>query len=391
MPASAQTLVETLKQEGIISDPAVEAGFLAVPRQVFLPDVPPEQVYEDKAIPVKRDADGTVLSSSSQPSMMALMLRQLRLRKGDNVLEIGAGTGYNAAIMQHIVGDGGTVTSIELDKQLAMAARDHLMRAGLGALVLIVDADGALGYAPRASYDRIIATAAIWDIPVAWEQQLKPAGILVAPIWLNGIQVSAAFTPQPDGSLYSSSNIHCGFVPLRGMAAGPTNYRRITSSGLTLWGEDMGRLDSAAIHMLLSDDLEIARLNIVQDKDPSGVGLIHYLALHVPEGYVFALYSVDENQQAYGMEGGGFALVGPGSACFVPYAEHGVVHCFAGSDAFMALQGVVDEWGQAGYPRIDKLRLRLTRRKRKTTEPVVQPNGKVYTRKEHFLYVWLEQ
>jgi hypothetical protein len=56
----------------------------------------------------------------------------------------------------------------------------------------------------------------------------------------------------------------------------------------------------------------------------------------------------------------------------------------------MALQGVVDEWGQAGHPRIDRLRLRLTRRKRKTTEPVVQPNGKVYTRKEHFLYVWLE-
>ena len=111
--------------------------------------------------------------------MMAIMLRQLRLRKGDNVLEIGAGTGYNAAIMQPIVGDQGHVTSVEIDQEVAEIARTNLQHAAM-THVNIATGDGIQGYAPRAAYDRILATAAIWDLPRAWVRQLRPSGRLVA-------------------------------------------------------------------------------------------------------------------------------------------------------------------------------------------------------------------
>src|SRR6185369_4650974 len=125
------------------------------------------------------------------------------------------------------------------------------------AVITIVNADGAMGYAPRASYDRIIATVAVWDIPLAWQRQLKPNGILVAPIWLESMQVSAAFVVQEDGSLYSHMNIPCGFIALRGIAAGPNVTQRISSSALVLGANSISRFDSAAVHALLSEDLEI--------------------------------------------------------------------------------------------------------------------------------------
>ena len=98
--------VEELKSKGAIQSPRVEEAFRAVPRHLFLPEVPLERVYRDEAILTKRQ-DGQLVSSSSQPTMMAIMLEQLDLQPGHRVLEIGAGSGYNAGLMAHIVGDSG--------------------------------------------------------------------------------------------------------------------------------------------------------------------------------------------------------------------------------------------------------------------------------------------
>lgn len=244
-PAQAlrQTLVHSLKQKGELTDPRMEAAFLAVPRHAFLPDIPVEQAYADEAVPIKRDPDGSVISSASQPTMIAMMLRQLRLSPGDNVLEIGAGTGYNAALMQHVVGEEGTVTTLELDKDMVQIAEINLQRISSGSNVRVVHADGAAGYAPRASYDRIIATVGVWDIPEAWIKQLKPKGIIVAPLWIDAGQVSASFTIQSDDTLYSPQNLPCGFIQLRGMAAGPAVVRRVGSSSLVLISNEVISID----------------------------------------------------------------------------------------------------------------------------------------------------
>ena len=383
-------LVEQLRKQNLL-DPPLEAAFKAIPRHLFLPNETPERAYADEAIAIKRDADGTVLSSSSQPSMMALMLRQLRLRAGDNVLEIGAGSGYNAAIMQHLIGDTGTVTTVELDPQMAQQAEVNLQAARMHALVNVVQADGAMGYAPRASYDGIICTAAMWDVPVAWQRQLKASGVLVVPLWVATMQVSAAFTVQGDGSLYSRNNIPCGFIPARGMAAGARTSVRVGHS-LVLSSLEISKLDPARIQLLLNEDMETSNIGMPLDSASYWRSFLPFLVLNVPEGCTFVLYQFIDGLQGYGMEGSGFALIAPGSASFAPYDGNGRVHIFGSADTYMALRSALDSWEQAGKPGVDRMRLLLTDSPDTPSIQPTTPNArvKVYSRQYHSLRVWME-
>ncbi|MBV9229518.1 MAG: methyltransferase, FxLD system, partial [Chloroflexi bacterium] len=108
IPALHQALIDQLKKNGHIQNARIEAAFRAVPRHLFLPTVALDEVYRDQAI-ATRSINNQVVSSSSQPTIMAIMLEQLQLQPGHRVLEIGSGTGYNAALMAHIVGETGEV------------------------------------------------------------------------------------------------------------------------------------------------------------------------------------------------------------------------------------------------------------------------------------------
>jgi protein-L-isoaspartate(D-aspartate) O-methyltransferase len=213
-----RSLIARLLDEKLIRTPAVADAFWAVPRHLFLPDVPLEQVYSDEAIATKTQA-GRAISSSSQPAMMAIMLEQLDLKPGQRVLEIGAGTGYNAALIAHLVGAQGHVVTMDIDEDIVTAARHHLLTAGFDE-VEVVCGDGGLGHAPGAPYDRIILTVGGYDIAPAWQKQLADDGRLVLPISLNGPQQSVAFVRA--GNELRSDSVHgCGFIPLRGAFAGP--------------------------------------------------------------------------------------------------------------------------------------------------------------------------
>ncbi|MBO0790784.1 MAG: methyltransferase domain-containing protein, partial [Ktedonobacteraceae bacterium] len=213
-----QDLVDLLLKRQNIVSPEVEMAFRTVPRHLFLPGVTPEEAYRDQAIPVKV-VDGQFLSTSSQPAMMAIMLEQLQLRPGMRVLEIGAGTGYNASLMAHIVGKSGQVITIDIDEDIVEGARTHLAEAGYGH-VQVLCADGAQGCAQAAPYDRIILTVSAGDIAPDWLHQLAPGGRLLLPLALRSMQVSVAFEQKQD-HLASVSVKACGFVGLRGMLAEP--------------------------------------------------------------------------------------------------------------------------------------------------------------------------
>lgn len=379
---SPESLVEMMRRRGDLRDSRIAEAFSSIPRAAFLPGMPPEIVYSDEAIAIKRDSDGSVISSSSQPSMMVLMLEQLRLKPGHNVLEIGTGTGYNAAIIQYLVGERGRVTTIELDPQLAESAMSNLQRVAMGSLVRVVQADGAGGFAPRASYDRIIATAGIWDVPRAWVQQLKPRGVLVAPFWLEGFQYSAAFHLQQDGTLYSEHNLPCGFIRLKGTGVGDDTAYRV---GNSLFLQSSTALDPVQLNALLSDDADTGYLGQSLTSADYTYSVIPYLALNVPESYVMAAYGVADGTQPYGIDGGGFALIGMGSACFVTARGQGHAFSFGSADAILTLQDVLTRWHQAGRPRLERLRLRLS--------PVDagEPSGarsRVFKRRDHYLETW---
>jgi protein-L-isoaspartate(D-aspartate) O-methyltransferase len=382
---TAESLVEELKEKGSLTDPRLEAAFLAVPRQVFLPDLPPEEVYSDRAIPIRTDKSGRVISSSSQPSMMLQMLEQLKIRAGDNVLEIGAGTGYNAAIINHLVGPTGKVTTVEIDATVARQAQDNLQHAR-ASRVVVVNNDGASGYSPRAAYDRIICTASIWEVPATWVRQLKPDGILVTPIQVSGgMQFSAAFRPETGGTLYSDDNIMCFFVYMQGTSAGPEVQIRIGSTGMILVTEDAHRLDSAAIHLLLSTDPEECLLSAPLREDEL-YNFAPYLMLNRPSNTVTGIYRVEPNQKAYGIEGSGIAVFAPGSACFVPFEHQNQAHCFGGSDALIVIDSLLTEWRAFRKPGMDDLRLRLL--PKSDTAPTVS-TGQVSDRGDFYLHAWL--
>src|SRR5207302_7365530 len=125
-----ERLVAEVLQTSGIRDERIAAALSDVRRHLFLPHLPPEEAYLDDAIVTKRDADGQPISSSSQPAIMAIMLDQLDLAAGQRVLEIGAGTGYNAALIRHIVGPSGAVVSVDIEHDLVERAREHLASTG---------------------------------------------------------------------------------------------------------------------------------------------------------------------------------------------------------------------------------------------------------------------
>jgi protein-L-isoaspartate(D-aspartate) O-methyltransferase len=220
-------MVDSLVADGYVSSPRVEAAFRAVPRHHFLPGEPLATVYDpDRAVVTRVDHDGVPVSSSSAPDIMGAMLERLGVEPGDRVLEIGTGTGYNAALLSLLVTPSGSVTSIDIDPAVTAAARLRLRDRGLQR-VTVVDGDGWPGWAAGAPYDRIEVTVGVWDLSPHWLGQLREGGTLVLPLWLRaGTEALVAFERR-GARLVSRTVDQCGFMRLRGPHAGPERHLRV--------------------------------------------------------------------------------------------------------------------------------------------------------------------
>ncbi|GAB2835531.1 methyltransferase, FxLD system [Streptomyces daliensis] len=207
-------LVDELTAEGTLRDPRVTQAMRDVPRHRFLPAAGLEEAYADEAVITKRADDGTALSCASMPSIVAMMLQQLDVRPGQRILEIGAGTGYNAALLAHLTGPTGAVTTVDIDPDVTAEATRALKATG-NEHVHVATRDGALGDAAHAPYERIILTVGSWDLPTAWWDQLATGGRLVVPLRWRGQTRSIAFVREPD-RLRADSVELCGFVPMIG-------------------------------------------------------------------------------------------------------------------------------------------------------------------------------
>jgi protein-L-isoaspartate(D-aspartate) O-methyltransferase len=209
-------MVAHLTERGGLSSPRVAAALAEVPRHVFVPGVELSEAYADRAV-VTRYRDGVPASSASQPAIVAAMLEQLRPPAGGSVLEIGAGTGYNAALLSKLVGPSGRVVTVDIDPEVADEARSHLAEAGI-ANVEVICGDGALGWPGNAPYDGIIVTAGASDLAPAWVGQLAAHGRLVVPLSIRGVQQCVTFA-RAGGHLHSVEVCECGFMPLAGAMA----------------------------------------------------------------------------------------------------------------------------------------------------------------------------
>lgn len=202
----AQSMVEHQIRTRGITDPAVLAAMLEIPRHRFLPGINLAAAYADAAQPT---ADGQTIS---QPYMVGIMTQELEVRPGQHVLEIGTGSGYQTAILVHL---GATVTSIESSTRLAAQARSTLDELGYGPQVRVIIGDGTHGYPPEAPYDRILVTAGAPRLPAAYREQLADGGRIVIPLGDRTEQKLTIFRRQGDQWLRQDS-IGCRFVPLIG-------------------------------------------------------------------------------------------------------------------------------------------------------------------------------
>jgi protein-L-isoaspartate(D-aspartate) O-methyltransferase len=203
-------LVEMLVSEGALFDEYAKKAMLKVPRELFVPENLRHLAYVDEPLPI---GYGQTISA---PSMVAIMTSHLRVRPGHIVLEIGTGSGYQAALLAEIVGDNGHVYTVERIPELAEMARRNLANAGYADRVTVIVGDGTLGYAERAPYDRIIVTAASPDIPKPLIEQLKPGGILVIPVGDRFMQRLLIVEKDERGKTRIRKDTYCAFVPLIG-------------------------------------------------------------------------------------------------------------------------------------------------------------------------------
>jgi protein-L-isoaspartate(D-aspartate) O-methyltransferase len=378
--AARARLVDELRDSGRLTSPAVEAAFRSVPRHLFLPEMAAAEAYQDEAFVIKTGADGVPVSSSSQPAIMAIMLEQLGLAPGQRVLEVGTGTGYNAALMAHLVGDGGSVVTVDIDADMVARAQANLAAAGY-LNVIVVCGDGGFGAPDYAPYDRVIVTAGAWDLAPAWLAGLGPGGRIVLPLSVRGIQLCLALEREA-GHWRSRSACRCGFIRMAGVFGSPEPFVPVgPQPGLRVQADDGRPLDTAALYAALTGPVTdvpsgvpvaglgelaeadvwvtvtepgLARLTIT-GQGPLRAGVLPLLPFGALAG------SGDLREPRWAGEFGVAALVParPSSSVWERrYPEAGIViRGFgpAGGDLARRLAGRVSAWNDGGRPRVSGL------------------------------------
>jgi protein-L-isoaspartate(D-aspartate) O-methyltransferase len=223
-----ETLVARLERAGALRSRAVAGAMRRVPRHRFLPGISPDEAYADQAIALK-SSDGEILSSISQPSMIARMLELLVPEPGQRILEIGTGSGYHAALLAELAGPQGAVTSVELDEEMSRRAAGVLADLGY----TNVDVRTADGTAPvrGAPYDRVVVTARCEDVAQSWWDATREGGRLVIPLWLPAAGEFAIGFERRGDRLHGIGVHPCAFIALRGEGAG-TGEERVFYNGV---------------------------------------------------------------------------------------------------------------------------------------------------------------
>jgi len=187
-----------------VSDPSVIDAMRSVPRHRFVPDVPPEPAYADRPLPIGHD------QTISQPYIVARMTELVRPTPADRVLEVGTGSGYQAAVLAAIVD---SVFTIEIIPELARTARGRLDTLGYDNAV-VRTGDGYKGWPERAPFDAIVVTAAPEEIPPPLIEQLAPGGRMIIPVGPTGrTQQLTLITKSDDGEVSRQALSPVRFVP----------------------------------------------------------------------------------------------------------------------------------------------------------------------------------
>jgi len=193
-----------------------------------------DKIYEDNSIGLVIDSNGKCISSISQPAIVLSMLKIINIKEGQNILEIGTASGWNAAMMSKLTGNKGHVYSVEIISDLVVSARKKIATQNIKN-VSIIDGDGAFGV-KNESFDRIMFTVGSYDIPNDIYSQLKENGLLLMVLKTQGSYDCLFLLKKVENHLESISNSPCGFVPLAGDYA-MTELDAVSLESLDIWKE----------------------------------------------------------------------------------------------------------------------------------------------------------
>lgn len=296
---------------------------------------------------------------------MAAMLEQLELEEGMRVLEIGAGTGYNAALLSSLVGPSGSVVSVDIDREVAVQARRSLHNGGFR--VHVARADGRHGHTRAAPYHRIIVTASTDTVPRAWFEQLVDGGRLEAPLRLNaaGPQVIAALRRAPLG-FRSVRAVSGGFMPLRDendAGVPPVEPYLLVShlSGgrpgvlLHLNGGALATLSRAAERQLLVTALGEPRRQRLELRG-SHAALALFVSLRLPRSRLVTTSLGRFGVGAISRDGRSLALI----EARPDRRERGILTAYGGADAEELVLERIRDWERRGCPSEADLRVDVT-------------------------------
>jgi len=267
LEAALTQYVDALVESGVVTSKSVERALREVQRHRFLDgwyrleatnlravfhpvdydrDHPtPEQlevIYSNQAL-VTAVEHSMPTSSTSQPSLVACMLELLGLRPGMRVLEVGTGTGYNAALLAKIVGPGADVYTIDLQEDVAERARNYLRTEG-HSNIQVFHRDGYIGVLEAAPFDRIVATVGCSDISPCWIEQLKPDGSMLIPLQHGHFDPLVEVRRNPEEPRRAVGRIveRSGFMPIQGEMDWVNPWRSARISGMPstpLWSRPL--------------------------------------------------------------------------------------------------------------------------------------------------------
>jgi protein-L-isoaspartate(D-aspartate) O-methyltransferase len=217
-------LLQLIKKKYSIS-PQVEKAFLNCPRHLFIDrNYSIDEMYKDDPLEIYRDKD--FISTISQPSFVLMMIDLLELNPTDRVLEVGTGSGWNAAIMSCLCQ---SVVTIEIIPKLVRESSERLQKLGFKN-IQVISGDGALGYPPGSPYDKGVFTAGTGDLPMAFHEQIKVGGLLLFVLKKSGADLLLVLVKKED-HFEELRRISCSFVPLKGNKASAEEVDSIISLG----------------------------------------------------------------------------------------------------------------------------------------------------------------
>ena len=353
-------LVEDLVSQRAIRSQPIRQAFEEVPRHLFVPRVDIATAYSNKPIFVRWDA-GIPISSSSEPRMMAIMMEQLGVEPGSRVLEIGAGTGYNAAILANVAGDEGSVITVDIDQDIVDEAAGNLARTGYSNVKAICG-DGFVGFPEEQPYDRIAVTVGAYDVSPHWVDQLREGGVIVVPLWFRGFCLSVALEKRDD-ELVGLSATPCLFIPMRGTWQPSEGYFPIGDPPdaflqMTIGLERDDQAYRRALRHLFNQEatLHDAGRSLEGQFHTQNIfsGLYMFLTVH-PK--MFSVFSASLSSPFRGF-GYGLIDLDRMSAAVISDADTEHVVVYGNDAAFGQMVDLLDRWDRLGHPTVSDLQVR---------------------------------